>query len=73
MTVRGVDVGVRLGVLLRGVELRDFLGHRREEPEGERRRAQHAKDDQEGEKSELADAPPLRGAFSPEERQCRIV
>jgi hypothetical protein len=60
VAVGRVDVGVRLGLLLlRRVELRDPGGDRGQEPEGERRQAQDAEDQEEGEKPELADAPPL--------------
>jgi hypothetical protein len=68
-----VDVGVRLGVvLLRGIELGDLLRDRGEQPEGERREAQQPENEEEGEESELADAPWLGALwFSPEERQDR--
>jgi len=71
VTVGCVDVGVRLRVLLGRVELGDFRRDRCEQPEGERRQAQDAEDEQEGEKSELADAPPLpRARLCPKQRQC---
>jgi len=73
VAVVGVDVGVRLRVvLLVRVELGDLRRDRRQETEAERRRAQDAEDEQEGEESELADAPtPRSAAISPEERQNR--
>jgi hypothetical protein len=39
--------------------LGDLRRDRGEQPEGERRQAQDAEDEKEGEKPELADAPPL--------------
>jgi hypothetical protein len=58
-------------LLLRGVELRDLRRDRCQEPEGERRQAQDAEDREEGEKPELADAPPLpRARGFPKQRQC---
>jgi hypothetical protein len=73
VTVGGVDVGVRLRlVLLVRIELGDLRRDGREQPEAERRSAQDAEDEQEGEESELADAPTLRSPpISPEERQNR--
>jgi hypothetical protein len=72
VAVPGVDVRVRLLVLARRVELRDLRGDRRQQADGEGRRAQQPEDDEKGEESELADPPTGRAArFSPEERQNR--
>jgi len=58
-------------VLLRRVELWDLRRDRGEQSEGERRQAQDAEDEKEGEESELADAPLLpRARLCPEQRQC---
>jgi tyrosyl-tRNA synthetase len=58
-------------VLLARLELRDLRRDGRQQPEGERRQAQDAEGEEEGEKSELADAPPLaRARLFPEQRQC---
>lgn len=59
VAVRRVDVGVRLRPLPRRVELRDLGSDRGQETDGERRRAQCEENRQEGQESELADAPPL--------------
>jgi hypothetical protein len=59
VVVRGVDVGVRLRSLFRRVELRDLGGDGREQADAERRRPQCEENREEGEQSELADAPPL--------------
>ena len=70
--VRCVDVRVRLGLLLRRVELRDLRGNRGQETDGKGCRAQEPENDKEGEKSELADPPTTRPAcISPKERQNR--
>ena len=72
MAVGRVDVGVRLRVLRRRVELRDLGSDRGQQAEGERRQSQQAEDRQQGEESELADATAFRpSAISPEERQNR--
>jgi hypothetical protein len=55
-----VDVRVRLRVvLLRGIELGDLLRDGGEQSEGERREAQQPENEEKGEESELADAPPF--------------
>jgi tyrosyl-tRNA synthetase len=57
-------------VLLGGVELGHLRRDRRQQADRERRQTQHAEDDEECKKSELADPAPLRApSFSPEGRQ----
>ena len=63
MPVVGVDVGVRLLLLFRGVELWNRRGDRGQQAERERREAQQPEDEKEGEESELANTPPLGGAL----------
>jgi hypothetical protein len=46
-------------VLLRGIELGDLLRDGGEQSEGERREAQQPENEEKGEESELADAPPF--------------
>jgi len=58
--------------LLGGIELRNLGRDRRQQSDGERRRAQEPENEEEGEESELADPAAARPArFSPEERQDR--
>jgi hypothetical protein len=70
MAVGGVHVRVRLVLLRLRVQPAECAPEGREEAEGERGQAQDAEDENEGEKPELADAPPsVRARRCPIERQ----
>ena len=71
VAVGRVDVGVRLLLLSRRIELRDLGGDGGQQADGERRRAQKPENEEEGEESELADPPTTRACVSPKERQNR--
>jgi hypothetical protein len=64
VVVPRVDVGVRLRLLRRRLELRQLRSECGQQPEGERSEAQDAEDGGEGEKSELADPAALWAAAS---------
>jgi hypothetical protein len=59
VAVGGVDIGVRLRLVPRWVELRDLGSDRGQKTDGERRRADREEHREEGKESELADPPPL--------------